>query len=273
MSEENDDSQQEVIHSMIWNEEPEPDNPFVAAKCFCAGYDVYEEILVRASWAEYLFLLFKLERPQKWQAELLERVAVAIANPGIRSHSVRAAMCAGVGGSTAASSLMAALAVGAGKLEGARDVFLMMYWWQLCGEDLAQWKSMLDSPPKLSRAEVWGELDHPPGFDPNGVSCGTPVIQTLNELAKHSQGERLRWLSEQRSDIEDLTQIPLAMSGVIATAFADLGMTPEQGEMLYLLLRLPGAAVHALEQKKYGWKKYPFFGSSLKIENDPGNKR
>ena len=64
MSEDKDHSQQEVIHSRIWDEEPEADNPFVAAKCFCAGYDVYDEILVRSSWAEYLFLLFKLDRPQ-----------------------------------------------------------------------------------------------------------------------------------------------------------------------------------------------------------------
>ncbi|MEM7304299.1 MAG: citryl-CoA lyase [Pseudomonadota bacterium] len=270
MSEEKDNSLQEVIRSKIWDEEPEPDNPFVAARCFCAGYDVYEEILTRASWAEYLFLLFKLDRPQKWQASLLERIAVAIANPGIRSHSVRAAMCAGVGGSTAASSLMAALSAGAGKLEGARDVYLMMGWWQECGEDIQKWKAIVDSPPQSARAEVWGELDHPPGFDPNGTRCATPVKQTLKELVKHSQESKLMWLQDNHDALESITQCPLSMSGVIATAFADLKLSPEQGEMLYLLLRLPGAAVHALEQKHYGWKKYPFFGPALQIENDPG---
>jgi citrate synthase len=269
MSEEKDHSQQEVIHSRLWDEEPEPDNPFVAAKCFCAGYDVYDEILARAGWAEYLLLLFKQDRPEKWQASLLERVAIAIANPGIRSHTVRAAMCAGVGGSTAASSLMAAIAVGAGKLEGARDVFLMMNWWQACGENLEQWKDIIHTPPQSVRAEVWGEIEHPPGFDPNGVSCATPVIKTLEKLSRHSEGTRLKWLLDHRQEIENITQFPLAMSGVIATAFVDLEMSPEEGEMLYLLLRLPGAAAHALEQKKYGWKKYPFFGPALKIENDP----
>jgi citrate synthase len=38
--------------------------------------------------------------------------------------------------------------------------------------------------------------------------------------------------------------------------------------MLFLLLRLPGAAVHALEQKDYGHKKFPFF--RIELENDPG---
>ena len=39
--------------------------------------------------------------------------------------------------------------------------------------------------------------------------------------------------------------------------------------MLYLLLRLPGAAVHALEQRESGWKKYPFFADAVTVINDP----
>jgi len=48
----------------------------------------------------------------------------------------------------------------------------------------------------------------------------------------------------------------------------DLGFSPEQGEMLHLLLRLPGAAVHALEQRDGGYKNFPFF--RVELENDPG---
>jgi citrate synthase len=62
------------------------------------------------------------------------------------------------------------------------------------------------------------------------------------------------------------------MTGVIAAAFTDLELTDEQAEMLFLLLRLPGAAVHSLEQKKLGWRKYPFFGEGLTLTNDPGPK-
>lgn len=270
MSRHTKEQAKEMLHSKIWNEEAEADNPFVAAKCFCAGYNVYEDILPKASWVEYLYLLFKLERPQPWQAALLEKIAIAIANPGIRSHSVRAAMCAGVGGSTAASTLMAALAVGAGKLEGARDVYLMMNGWQQCGQDIEQWKNSILHPPKPARAEVWGEIEHPPGFDPHGVSCSTPVRKTHQELITYTQGTNLVWLYENQQILEECAQMPLTMSGIIATAFMDLEMNPEQGEMLYLLLRLPGAAVHALEQKENGWKKYPFFKKALKIINDPG---
>ena len=259
----------EVIHTKIWHEEAEPNNPFAAAKCSCAGYDVYGEILHKASWFEYLYLLFKLERPQPWQAELLEKIAIAIANPGIRDHSVRAAMNAGVGGSTSASALMAALAVGAGHLNGAREVFVMMEWWKRCGVNIEDWQNTINNPPKHKRASVWGDIEHTPGFDPTGTVCTQPVLQTLDTLITIKDDSYLSWLQKNRKELEKLTDSPLNMSGVISTALMDLEFTAEQAEMLYLIMRLPGAAVHALEQKQLGWKKYPFFGSALKISNDP----
>ena len=83
------EKKKEFIHSKIWEEIPEPDNPFAAAACYCSGYDVYGDLLGKISWIEYLYLLFKLEPPTKDQAKLLEGLAVAIANPGPRDLSVR----------------------------------------------------------------------------------------------------------------------------------------------------------------------------------------
>ena len=113
-----------AIRSKIWREEPEPDNPFATRAAYCRGYDVYGEMLGQARWVEMLYLLFQNEAPTKSQADMLEALAVGLANPGPRDASVHAAMCGGVCGSTAASSLMAALAVGAGQLTGGREVFL-----------------------------------------------------------------------------------------------------------------------------------------------------
>ncbi|MDW3095062.1 MAG: citryl-CoA lyase [Gammaproteobacteria bacterium] len=267
---ENDNEKIEVIHTKIWQEEPSVDNPFVADKCFCSGYDVYGELLNKASWFEYIWLLFKLEKPERWQAELLEKIAIAVANPGIRDHSVRAAMNAGVGGSSSASALMAALAVGAGQLNGAREIFIAMEWWAKCGKDINEWKVQIINPPKLKRASVWDDIEHFPGFDPHSSFCAKPVLQTLEALKSISDDGKLFWLAENRQELEKLTKSPLSMTGVIACAFAELDLTCEQAEMIYLFLKLPGAAAHALEQKKMGWKKYPFFGPALKITNDPG---
>ena len=55
-----------------------------------------------------------------------------------------------------------------------------------------------------------------------------------------------------------------------AAAFYDLGFNPRQGEMLFLLLRLPGAAAHSLEQRENGWRNYPYFGNAVHLEDDPG---
>lgn len=256
----------EQIHTRIWLEEPEPDNPFATKAAFCHGYDVYGGMLGQTRWVEMLFLLFRGEAPTSAQERLLETLAVALANPGPRDPSVHAAMCGGVGGSTAASCLIAALAVGAGQLSGGREVFLVMEAWSSCDTDLDAWQRSLMAPVD-DTASIWPTPEHPPGFDPHGVSTATPVKQTLACLAGISAGTRLRWLEANRTALESAAGRPLAMSGIAATAFIDLGFTPEQGEMLHLLLRLPGAAAHALEQWQYGHKKFPFF--TVELENDP----
>ena len=231
----------------------------------CSGFDVYGDLLKNASYIEYLFLLFKLEPPTKDQSALLEGIAIAVANLGPRDHAIRAAMNAGVGGSTHASVLIAALSVGAGNLGGAREVFSAVQYWQRCSTNIDQWRDLINDPPQQERLDVWHPMEHPPGFDPNGVSCPQPVIQTLEHLAAIDGTNHLGWLYKNRSVLEGFTNCPLAFSGVAAAAFYDLELLPEQAEMLYLLLRLPGAAVHALEQEKLGWRKYPFFSKGFKV--------
>jgi len=163
---------------------------------------------------------------------------------------------------------MAALAVGAGASGGAREVRLAMQDWLVRGTDLALWQTGLAEKPVDDPADVWPAPSHPAGFDPYGVCCATPVLQTLSHLASQGCGPSLAWLQANRPSLESAAGLPLAMSGVAAAALRDLGFSAAQGEMLHLLLRLPGAAVHALEQQDYGHKNFPFF--SVELENDPG---
>lgn len=243
----------------------EPDNPFAAAICRCSGFDVYGDILKNTSFINYLYLLFKLEPPSKAQSKMLEALAIALANLGPRDHAIRAAMSAGVGGSTRASALIAAISVGAGNLGGSREVFHCMEYWQHCAKDLDKWRDLIANPPTQSRLDVWEPMAHAPGFDPNGVSCATPVKQTLDYLVEVGQTEHLQWLQKHRLELEASANCPLAFSGMAACAFYDLELQPEQAEILFMLLRLPGAAVHALEQEKLGWRKYPFFSKGFKV--------
>jgi citrate synthase len=258
------------LHTRIWLEEPEPGNAFAARAAFCHGYDVFGDMLGRTRWVEMLWLLFCGDVPLPEQAALLEDLAVVLANPGPRDPSVHAAMCAGTGGSTAAASLMAALAVGAGQQGGAREVYQAMTLWQRCGTDLPEWTQALapaTPPAGEPAASIWPASEHAPGFDPQAAGIASTALQLLAHLAGGGASQRLGWLHAQREALEAAAGAPLALTGVAAAALADLGLAPEQGEMLYLLLRLPGAAAHALEQRALGPKHFPFF--ELDLLNDP----
>jgi citrate synthase len=259
----------DVIHSRIWEEVAEPDDPFTAAACYCAGYDVYGEVLGNSRYVEYLYLLFTQERPRPEHVALLEALCIALANAGPRDHAVRAAMSAGVGGSSAAASVMAALAAGAGQLGGAREVALSVQDWLACGRDLERWRSRLRERPAPRRRDVWPEPEHPPGFAPHGRVCATPLVQALEHMSCICPGGALEWLRAHREALQDIAGMPLAWPGLAAAAMVDLELDQDQAEMLYLLLRLPGAAAHALEQREQGWRRYPFFAGCLELLDDP----
>ncbi|MBS1143756.1 MAG: hypothetical protein H6R14_1162 [Proteobacteria bacterium] len=262
------DEIKDVIHSRIWEEEATENDPFTAHACFCNGYNVYSDVLEKASYPEYLYLLFRGERPSTQVARALEILTIAIANPGPRDPSVHAAMAAGVGGSPAAAALMAALAAGAGVSGGAREVFLCMQLWADCGCKLEAWQKALHAPSAIGKKmEVWPEAGHPPGFAPYAKCCATPVQQTLAALASHLNNGNIAWLQQHRESLELVSGHPLAMTGVISAALIDLGFTPKAGEMLTLYFRLPGAAAHALEQGETGIRNFPFF--AIDILNDP----
>lgn len=260
------------LHTRIWLEEPEADNPFATRTAHCHGYDVYGQMLGQARWVDMLYLLFRGEAPTPAQSRLLEALAVALANPGPRDPMVHAAMCGGIGGSPAAASLMAALSVGAGQSGGARDVFLALKGWSACQQiDVSDWVSALTrhTPPTWLAPEDagWPAIEHPAGFDPHGVSTATVVLQTLQTLAHLSTGPRLPWMVAHRAELEQAAGLPLAMTGVAAAALADLGFNGAQGEMLHLLLRLPGSAAHALEQAQQGFKRFPY--PAVDLQDDP----
>lgn len=250
------------ISSAIWEEIPEPDNAFATRAAYCHGYDVYGAMLGRAGWADMLYLLLRGEAPTARQKAVLETLAVALANPGPRDPSVHAAMCGGVAGSTAAATLTAALAIGAGGHGGAREVLLAMRGWEACATDLAAWRAHASTAPDQT-ASIWPAPEHLPGFDPHARSCSTIVLQTLAALGALGGGPRLAWLAAERTALEEVAGAPLAMTGVAAAALLDLGFSDQQGEMLFLLLRLPGAAAHALEQGQSGFRNFPFYTVEL----------
>lgn len=257
----------DTINSRLWQEQAAPGNPFAADVCRASGYDVYGDLLGKASYVEYLYLLFKRERPAPQLARAFQILAIALANPGPRDPSVHAAMATGASGTPAAASLIAALACGAGSYGGGREVFLAMQAFEQRGTDLAAWTEELADPPVPTRTQVWPEPQQPAGFETHSSASARPTRQTLALLAATLPDGRCAWLQQQRAALEAAAGHGLAMTAVSAAALLDLGFGPDEGEMLSLLLRLPGAAAHALEQKQQGFRQFPFF--HLDLQDDP----
>ena len=265
----------EKIISKFWAEIAEPEDPFVPSKCLCAGYDVYGELINKVSWIDYLFLLIRQDAPSRKQHNMLNTLAVALANPGPRDMSVHAAMSGGAGGSTLASCLIAAISVGAGNYNGAHEVVESMKLFQKFDLNLEAWVDYLenfDSTKHDKNNDVWLNPEHPPGFTPHFQCCASPILQTLSALEKISDGKTTKWLHKNRTPLEQASGMPIGFTSVAAATFCDLGFDLEQAEVLFLLLRLPGAAAHALEQRELGLKHFPFYSDHVEVTNDPAKE-
>ncbi|MCZ4306146.1 hypothetical protein O4G98_15535 [Zoogloeaceae bacterium G21618-S1] len=250
----------ELIHTRIWDETPDPRSPFLGQNVRLYGYDYYGDLLARARWVDMLWLLFTGEAPSTEQATLLERLAVALANPGPRDPSVHAAMCGGVGGSPPAASLVAALAVASGDHGGAGELHRAMSAWENTGEDLDRVTDALTE--HADDTGMW------PGFSPLSRHTAQSVLECLASLGRTSLARRLTWLHQRESSLSDAAGCGLSLTGVAAAALADLGMSPEQGEALFLLLRLPGTLAHAMEQSGKSHKQFPFFALNDTTRSD-----
>lgn len=257
---------QKVI-TKIWLEEPTQESVFVAKSAFCHGFNVYDDMLGNCSWSQMLWLLLKGEPPSEKQNQIFNDIAMLVANPGPRDPSIHAAMCAGTGGSTNASALMSALAVGAGQKGGAREVFYLHKVWNSFNADIEQLISLVQ--PSKGPATIWPEFDELIGFDASAVSSPL-LLKALTHFAKYTELPHTFWLNFNIEHLEEKLNAKANMQLLFSAISCDLGFNAEQAEMLYLMLRLPGAAAHALEQKELGPKHFPFF--ELDLQNDPEKK-
>ncbi|QID16479.1 citryl-CoA lyase [Nitrogeniibacter mangrovi] len=247
-----------VIHTRIWDETPDPRSPFLGRSVRLYGYDYYGELLGQARWIDMLWLLLTGDAPTADQAALLERLAVALANPGPRDPSVHAAMCGGIGGSRPAASLMAALAVASGDHGGAGELRRAMQAWQH-GADTAS--TLAGALADLAdEGGIW------PGFSPLTRDTARPVLQCLEILCASPLANCLVTLREAHTGLSATAGLGLSLLGVAAATCVDLDLSPEQGEALFLLLRLPGTLAHALEQSGKSHKQFPFFTLSERYE-------
>lgn len=169
-----------------------------------------------------------------------------------------------------ASCLMASLSVSAGQYGGAREVLQVMECIHECEQVLERWQQYFSMPWPRPSGLSWPDREHPAGYDPNVVQCSKPVLQSFQRMVETQSLPMTAWCFDHRQRLETMAGMPMAMTTLVGAVLHDLGFHPQQGEMLYLVLRMPGIAALALEQHWTGFQHYPFHKEGLHLQNDPG---
>lgn len=241
----------------IWCEEPSPQNPYLAARARCHGYDLYE-LMAKRSFVDVFYLLFRGELPDLPQAELLQTLMVALINPGPRHPAVRAAMNAGVGKTNPLHILPIASALLGGEIMGGAEVErAMLFLVKARGTDVvAAAKSALLRARHNPDAEQAESLV--PGF---GRRCGgmDPMAAQIAQqlLALAGAGPALKWGAKLAANLAPQGAGWLS-AGVAAAVFTDLGFSPRAGGCLFQLLCAPGVVAQGLEMAQQPITAMPF---------------
>jgi len=259
----------ERIRTSIWHEESSDDNPFVARKTLCHGYNL-DRLQARYGWTQMLFLLLKGELPTSDQDRIVNLLMSAAINPGPRDAAVRAAMNCGVGKTPVATILTTGLTVRGGMAEGSMHVETAMRF--LIG-DLVEVKNIGGKDSLKAMIDGYDELvaktrdqdiiplpDHPPGF---GHCYGqrdlrAERLMSLLEEAGHT-GSYLNLARHIETLVAKERDIFLTFAGVFAAVCCDMGFAPEQGGGLFLVAGAGGILSHGLEQLPRKWTEYPFW--------------
>ena len=105
----------------IWCETPSDDNPYIASRALCHGYDLIE-LMQNRSFVDVFYLLFRGELPSVEDSRLLEQLMIGLINPGPRHPATRAAMNAGVGKTNPVHILPIAASVLGGNYLGGGEI-------------------------------------------------------------------------------------------------------------------------------------------------------
>ena len=220
----------------IWREQATEENPYVAEKCACHGYDILE-LASKRSYIDVLFLLFRGELPTAEQEQLLQRLMIAFINPGPRHPATRAAMNAGVSRTDAGHILPIALC-----LLSATDVedsirFLRKHQRRAATELATELYANADNRP----AE--GDWCIAPGFGSSYDSID-PMAQHTADMLLESAGSKpvLEWGNTFSRALNDYGMGWLP-TGVVAAVLAELGFQPRAGIGFYQILSAPASVL------------------------------
>jgi citrate synthase len=244
------------LRTAIWQELPDPGNPWLATGARCHGYDL-PDMVARLDYPQTLFLLLRGELPDAPQAELLRRFLVAFCNPGPRHGATRATMAAGASGTRAVNlgavglSVLSGEHLGSGEVEQAAT-FLARH----TDRDPAAVAATLLAGTADAKAP--GDRRVAPGF---GTLYGAidPQAAALPAMLRTGGATcpALAWGECFAACLQD-AGCGWLVPGVAAAACLDLGFDPRAAGALYQIASLPGLLAHGLEKSRQGLQAMPF---------------
>ena len=236
----------------IWEELPSNANPYIAEKIRCRGYDLIE-LMKKRSFLEVFFLLFCGELPTPEQTQLLEKLMIALINPGPRHPATRAAMVSGASKTSPANFLPISLSILSGSYLGSTEVHHSMLFL----------KAHLNQDPtetakKYSRNKHFNGFHPAPGFGSRFGGIDSIVAQLAIQLKEcNGSGKTLAWGAHFANELTKFGYSWLT-TGLAAAAFLDLGFTENAGPGLFQILCSPGLVAHGAEFSTKPMTAMPF---------------
>jgi citrate synthase len=239
----------------IWKEIPSKENPYIAEKSLCHGYDLLD-LIQKRSYLDVLYLLFRGELPNIEQVQLLETLFISLINPGPRHAATRAAMNAGIGKTYPEHILPIGLSVLSGEFLGSAEVSHSMKFLRKnvrnAPNTIAEELFSISAPPEQ------GDWHIAPGFGTRFNGIDVLPQQTANLLTKlPGSGKYLSWGSQFVTSLSK-QNLGWLTTGVAACVFLDLGFHPRAGAGLFQIACAPGILAHGLEMANKPRTAVPF---------------
>jgi len=224
----------------LWCEVPSADNPYVAERALCHGYDL-EALAGRVAFDEMVWLLLSGELPTPPQRELFGTLLTALANPGPRHPATRGVMAAAVSKADPVHLLPIGLSLLGGTHVGAAEVAHAMTFLQRHrGRDADETAAECHAAPYAEDAPA-------PGFGTRYAAADPIAARLASRLAAlEAGGEALAWGEGFAAALAPAGQ-GWRPTGVAAAALLDLGLPPRCGPGVFQLAAAAGLLAHGAE--------------------------
>jgi len=239
----------------IWEECPSKDNPYLTETVRCRGYSLLE-LMEKCNYLEVFFLLFHGEIPAPDQIQLLEKLMIALINPGPRHPATRAVMVSGASKTSPANFLPVSLSILSGSYLGANEVQLSM---RFLKEHLDQNPEDVANKKFTQEKNKLSDHFHPaPGFGTRFGGVDPFTTQVADQLGKCAgAGNALEWGGRFVEALRPHGHSWLN-TGLAAAVFLDLGFSENTGPGLFQILSAPGLVAHGAEFSEKPMTAMPF---------------